>query len=194
MMMKIDINLEKKKQRKIAAKNRFLIHQSTVVNLIDLKKELFTNKFFKNKKIIASFLSIKTEISTVGLNNDILGLRKILCLPVMTKNSDILLFSKYQSGDNLKIGNYKVSEPVGRNFMLPNIIIVPCLSFDLCGYRLGYGGGFYDKTFAYLKKIKHSFISIGFAYDKQKVQSVIHDELDQKLNYILTEKSLYKIK
>ena len=156
MMMKIDINLEKKKQRKIAAKNRFLIHQSTVVNLIDLKKELFTNKFFKNKKIIASFLSIKTEISTVGLNNDILGLRKILCLPVMTKNSDILLFSKYQSGDNLKIGNYKVSEPVGRNFMLPNIIIVPCLSFDLCGYRLGYGGGFYDKTFAYLKKIKHS--------------------------------------
>ena len=192
--MKIDINLEKKKQRKIAAKNRFLIHQSTVVNLIDLKKELFTNKFFKNKKIIASFLSIKTEISTVGLNNDILGLRKILCLPVMTKNSDILLFSKYQSGDNLKIGNYKVSEPVGRNFMLPNIIIVPCLSFDLCGYRLGYGGGFYDKTFAYLKKIKHSFISIGFAYDKQKVQSVIHDELDQKLNYILTEKSLYKIK
>ena len=61
------------------------------------------------------------------------------------------------------------------------------------GYRLGYGGGYYDKTISNLKSIKHRFITIGFAFDSQKVTNVAHDALDQKLNYILTEKQLYKI-
>ena len=73
------------------------------------------------------------------------------------------------------------------------IIFVPCLAFDEYGYRLGYGGGFYDKTIFHLKSIEHNFITIGLAYDEQKVKNVVCDSFDQKLNYILTEKQLYKI-
>ena len=61
------------------------------------------------------------------------------------------------------------------------------------GFRLGYGGGYYDKTFSYLKNINHHFISIVVAFEDQKVDEVVHNDLDQKINYILTEKDLYKI-
>ena len=77
--------------------------------------------------------------------------------------------------------------------LLPEIILTPCLAFDENGFRLGYGGGYYDKTFSYLKKIKHKFISIAVAFDGQKIDKLVHDKYDQKIDYILTEKKLYKV-
>ena len=76
---------------------------------------------------------------------------------------------------------------------LPEIILAPCLAFDESGFRLGYGGGYYDKTFSYLKKIKHKFISIAVAFDDQKINTLVHDKYDQKIDYILTEKKLYTV-
>ena len=76
---------------------------------------------------------------------------------------------------------------------LPEIILTPCLAFDENGFRLGYGGGYYDKTFSYLKKIKHKFISIAVAFDDQKIDKLVHDKYDQKIDYILTEKKLYRV-
>ena len=76
---------------------------------------------------------------------------------------------------------------------LPEIILTPCLAFDENGFRLGYGGGYYDKTFSYLKKMKHKFISIAVAFDDQKIDELVYDKYDQKIDYILTEKKLYKV-
>ena len=68
------------------------------------------------------------------------------------------------------------------------------VAFDKYKYRLGYGGGYYDRTFIQLKKIDHPFISVGLAYDDQKINKVSKDYNDQKIDYILTEKRLYTIK
>ena len=76
----------------------------------------------------------------------------------------------------------------------PTLVLVPCLAFDKFGYRMGYGGGYYDRTFARFKDIEHSFVSVAIAYDDQKVDSVVHDKYDKKIDYIMTEKSIYKIK
>ena len=106
---------------------------------------------------------------------------------------EALIFKQYLEDDNLVAGKFGVMEPLNTKSYLPDIIFTPCLAFDKFGFRLGYGGGYYDKTISYLYSIKHSFLTVGLAYDDQKVESVIHDHLDQKLNYILTEKQLYKI-
>ena len=108
-------------------------------------------------------------------------------------DSGILVFKRYFYGDKLSEGSYGVKEPSNNDVYLPGIIFTPCLAFDMHGFRLGYGGGFYDKTISYLDSIKHNFLTIGLAYDDQKIDNVPHDDLDQKLNYILTEKQLYKI-
>ena len=150
--------------------------------------------WFKKSKIISSFLSIKTEIPTNNLNFFIEKSGKVLSLPIIDGNkNDILIFKTYSAGDILIKGKFGINEPQNTNVVLPDIIFVPCLAYDDLGYRLGYGGGYYDKTISYLKSIDHYFLTIGLAYDQQKVNNVITDNLDQKLNYILTEKQLYKI-
>ena len=63
------------------------------------------------------------------------------------------------------------------------------LAFDNYGFRLGYGGGYYDKTFSYLKNNKKKS-SVGYAFDNQKVNKVPKDEFDIKLDYVITEKNL----
>ena len=190
--MNQDLDLLKKIQRKEQSKKRLLIDTSIVSNNAFYNK-LTKNDWFNNSKIVASFLSIKSEISTDALNQYLLSLGKILCLPIIENNKEILIFKRYCIGDELKKGKFGVREPVNSQTYLPDIIFVPCLAFDENGFRLGYGGGYYDKSIANLYSIKHKFISIGLAYEEQKVKNVVHDDLDQKLNYILTEKQLYNI-
>ena len=190
--MNQDLDLLKKIQRKEQSKKRLLIDTSIVSNNAFYNK-LTKNDWFNSSKIVASFLSIKSEISTDALNQYLLSLGKILCLPIIENNKEILIFKRYSTGDELKKGKFGVKEPVNSQTYLPDIIFVPCLAFDENGFRLGYGGGYYDKSIANLYSIKHKFISIGLAYEEQKVKNVVHDDLDQKLNYILTEKQLYNI-
>ncbi len=73
--------------------------------------------------------------------------------------------------------------------MTPRILIVPLLAFDRDGYRLGYGGGFYDRTIANLSYIT----TIGFAYSVQECLAVPRDETDQRLDYVVTERETLKI-
>ena len=190
--MNQELYLLKKKQRKEQTKKRSLIDTSILSNNFFYKK-LTKHDWFNEGKIIASFLSIKSEISTNDLNQYLLSLGKILCLPVIENNEEILIFKKYCIGDELKKGKFGVMEPVNSQTYFPDFIFVPCLAFDENGFRLGYGGGFYDRCIANFFSKKHKFISIGLAYEEQKVKNVVHDNLDQKLNYILTEKQLYNI-
>ena len=192
-MIKKDIKLEKKNQRKISSDKRFLIHKS-----LDITKILFYNilnnfKWYEDSSVIASFLSIRTEFPTTEINKFILESGKILCLPVIKKKDDGIIFKSFAEGDSLSLGKFGVKEPINTITYLPDIIIAPCLAFDKFGFRLGYGGGYYDKIISHLNSIGHNFLTIGLAYDDQRVQKVSHDNLDQKLNYILTEKQLYKI-
>ena len=173
-----EINVNKEYQRKISIKKRATLkdkNSNAFKTLQDHLKDLID---FKNYKIIASFISFKSEISTQFLNEFLLNNGKILCLPIIKNNS----------------GKFGIMQPsdLSKEF-LPEIILTPCLAFDENGFRLGYGGGYYDKTFSYLKKMKHKFISIAVAFDDQKIDELAHDKYDQKIDYILTEKKLYRV-
>ena len=85
-----------------------------------------------------------------------------------------------------------ISEPQNKNKILnPELIFVPCLAFDHNGNRLGYGGGYYDRTFDYFNKINHKFTSVAYAYEEQKLDYIPIDNFDFKVDYVITEKNLY---
>ena len=71
----------------------------------------------------------------------------------------------------------------------PEILITPLLAFDRAGYRLGYGGGYYDRTLAELRE-HYSIYAIGAGYCCQKFDSVPHDQFDQRLDAVVTEKGV----
>ena len=188
------INLNKADQRKILAKKRATLSFKNKTASQILSNHLKNLINFDNCKIIASYISFKSEISTRFLNKFIFRNNKTLCLPVINKNSETLIFRKYDYFTKLIPGKFGILEPSETNEeILPEIILTPCLAFDKNGFRLGYGGGYYDKTFIYLRKKNHKFISIAVAFDGQRVDEVVHNSFDQKINYILTEKELYEV-
>ena len=189
-----EINVNKEYQRKISIKKRATLKDKNSNAFKTLQDHLNGLINFKNYKIIASFISFKSEISTKFLNEFLFNNGKILCLPIIKNNSETLNFIEYNLKTKLVSGKFGIMQPsdLSKEF-LPEIILTPCLAFDENGFRLGYGGGYYDKTFSYLKKIKHKFISIAVAFDDQKIDELVHDKYDQKIDYILTEKKLYKV-
>ena len=187
-------DLKKKYQRQKSKLKRDILNKKNPDAPINLEKNLLELNNFNRYKIIASYFSVNSELSTKFLNKFLLYNKKILCLPVVKHNSKILSFKKYNLNSKLVKGQFGIFEPIkSSKNLLPDVILTPCLAFDISGFRLGYGGGYYDKTISYFSSIGHNFITVGFAYDEQKVGEVVHDNLDQKLNYILTEKQLYKV-
>ena len=189
------IDTKKNNQRKKSKIKRIILSKKNLKAPKMLQNNIKNLKNFNDFKIIASFLSINSEISTKFLNKFLINNNKILCLPVVRQYSKILVFREYDLTTKLIIGEFGIYEPSSlKNILLPDIILTPCLAFDNRGNRLGYGGGYYDNTFTNLKKTKHKFVSIAVAFDDQKVKEVVHYKNDQKINYILTEKKLYTVK
>ncbi len=194
MMIKL-IDKKKEFRKKQYALRKKLFSNVKKVFDKDLFEELFKKVNFKNINIISSFISINSEIDTYELNNYIIKKNRTLCLPVIIKKNNHLIFKKFTKKSNLVEGFFKIQEPIASSeTLIPDLIFVPCLAFDKLGYRIGYGGGYYDRTFSYLKKIKKKFISVGYAFDDQKVLEVPKDSFDMRLNYVITENSIYSFK
>ena len=181
--------------RKILSERRKLIKSKSFKEFnIKAFDKLSTIINFDEIKYFASFFSIKSEISTIKLNDKILEMKKVLSFPVIQKQSKDLIFKQYNFKENLKIGQFNIPEPINTNEeVTPQLFFVPCLGFDLDGNRLGYGGGFYDKTFSKLNKLQHKFYTVGYAFDDQKQNKIPKEDFDYKLDFVLTEKQLYNI-
>ena len=186
--------LDKKKEfrkKQIAIRKKLFSNINKVFDEY-LFEELFKKINFETTNIVSSFISINTEICTSELNNYLLKKNKILCLPTILKKDYHLVFRNFINNDDLIEGFMKIKEPPNNSeIVIPEIIFVPCLAFDNFGFRLGYGGGYYDRTFSFLKNNKRKFISVGYAFDGQKVTEVPKDKFDIKLDYVITEKKIY---
>ena len=191
-MMNETLN-QKKNLRKILTEKRNLIKKNTNLEFnIEAFNQLTEQIKFNAIDCIGSFMSIRSEISTNQLNAKILDMKKKLAFPSIEKNSETLIFKKTNSLKNFKLGKFNIPEPKNDNKeIIPQLFFVPCLGFDLKGYRIGYGGGFYDKTFEKLNKLNLLFYTVGFAYDDQKQNKLPIEKFDYKLDFVLTEKQLY---
>jgi 5-formyltetrahydrofolate cyclo-ligase len=108
-------------------------------------------------------------------------------LPVVVRRGLPLLFRAWHPGQPLVTGSFGVPRPdKDQPELTPRVLIVPLLAFDRAGYRLGYGGGFYDRTLAALRQRK-PITAIGVGYVAQELPQVPHGPMDQRLDYVLTE-------
>ena len=188
-----EIVKKKKDLRNKLTERRNLIKRNSTQDFnIDVFYQLTEKIKFNAIDCVGSFIPIRSEISTNILNKTILDMDKKLAFPTIDKNSETLIFKTTNSLKNFKLGKFNIPEPKDDNKeIIPQLFFVPCLGFDLKGYRIGYGGGFYDKTFEKLKKLNLLFNTVGFAYDDQKQNELPIEKFDYKLDFVLTEKQLY---
>lgn len=109
------------------------------------------------------------------------------CLPVVTGRAWPLMFRLWRPGHPLVPGAFRIMEPMEEAPVVqPDIVLVPLLAFDPDGYRLGYGGGYYDRTLEVLRAAA-PVLAVGIGYAGQRVESLPRDAYDQKLDWIVTE-------
>lgn len=109
-------------------------------------------------------------------------------LPVVQGRLRPLVFRSWEPGDALVPGGFGTSIPAPEcEEVEPGLLLVPLLGFDRRGYRLGYGGGFYDMTIEALRRRGHGVIAVGVAFAAQEVEAVPVEDFDQRLDAIVTE-------
>jgi len=114
-------------------------------------------------------------------------------LPVVKAKGEPLFFRAWLPGADLVKGNFGVHTPKpDAPELVPQFLIVPLLAFDPAGYRLGYGGGFYDRTLAQLRTTSAHSVAIGVAYADQEVSLVPRGLYDQPLDWVITERAVYR--
>ena len=137
-------------------------------------------------RVVSGFSAIRDEIDPAALLQRLLGEGHHLCLPVMQGKGLPLVFRAWSPGDAMGKVQWGISEPLpDKPVREPDVVLVPLLAFDTQGFRLGYGGGFFDRTLARLRAIK-PVVAVGIAYDELKVDAVPHRSYDERLDWVLT--------
>jgi 5-formyltetrahydrofolate cyclo-ligase len=107
-------------------------------------------------------------------------------VPVIEAAAQPLLFRQWAPTAVMVPGAFGALIPEAGDWLVPQVLIVPLLAFDRLGYRLGYGGGFYDRTLEGLRA-RGPVVAIGFAYSAQEIATVPTEPTDQPLDLIITE-------
>jgi len=136
--------------------------------------------------IVAGYVAIGEEVDPLPLMQRIALENYRLALPVVQAKGAPLCFRYWRPGDPLGEARWGLLEPLPEAPEVePDVLLVPLLAFDAKGYRLGYGGGFYDRTIAAARSSR-GVIAIGLAYDEQEVPAVPRLHFDQRLDWVLT--------
>lgn len=184
----------KNKLRNEAFKKRNQLNQQEIVE--KSKKILIYLKTFEKQLInkdVFIFIDFKNEVQTLGI---ILYLKSINCkvfIPKINSTTKEMDIYPYTSHDDLIRSKYGILEPKSDNTLVINpeildIVITPGVVFDKEGYRIGYGGGFYDKLF---EKIGDRVVKIAIGFELQVIDQVPRDSYDKAVNYLITENQIY---
>ncbi|MCD6055738.1 MAG: 5-formyltetrahydrofolate cyclo-ligase [Gammaproteobacteria bacterium] len=152
--------------------------------------------FFKEAKHIALYHSIDGEMPAESISQLIWQSKKAAYLPVVTPIQSQLCFAPYRQNTPLIRNSFGILEPEANlgiiiDPALLDIVIVPVVAFDNQGHRLGRGGGYYDKTFSFLRKqFLHKPRLIGLAYAFQEQAQLPVDEWDIALSAVITEQGV----
>ena len=161
-------------------------------NNLHIHIEPLLNLFDQNN--VSIFKPYNNEINTDNLIKFLISKNVSICLPCIDEVSNEMIFKEWNGSDDLIIGKYGILEPSQNNKIIsPSILFIPLLAFDENGNRLGYGGGYYDKYIESNDSKKNQLLKIGVGYSFQKINEVPNNIKDKKLNWILTEKYLYKV-
>lgn len=160
--------------------------QSNILNNIKPLIEEIENEY------IGTYISFRDELDTKKLNQYLLERELNLALPAIDFQTKEINFFMYHKNTELIENKFSILEPKNKDKVIfPKIILIPLLGYSKSGFRLGYGGGYYDK---YLSKNDIGDVKkIGIAFSFQEVEEIPVEDHDERLDWILTEKHLYKV-
>tara|TARA_B100000035_G_scaffold247953_1_gene216618 strand:+ start:99 stop:638 length:540 start_codon:yes stop_codon:yes gene_type:complete len=167
------------KKRKLKSYKNLQINFKYLIGILKKKKIV--------GKIVGGYYPYNYELDSIEILKKFEKKNYQITLPKIRNNSQMDFFN-WSLNDPLIINKYGIPEPISNKVRFPNILLVPVVAFDDKMNRVGYGGGYYDR---YIKKIKKKFkiITIGLAYSYQRVNKILTNKHDIRLDFIITEKN-----
>jgi 5-formyltetrahydrofolate cyclo-ligase len=137
---------------------------------------------------VAGYLPLGDEADPRSILRWLRGAGHPIALPRIVRSRAPLAFRLWDADGVLEDGPFGTLQPPEEApALVPEVLILPLLAFDRRGFRLGYGGGYYDRTLAALRT-ERAVTAVGLAFAAQEVPSVPHDRHDQPLDWIVTER------
>ncbi len=137
-------------------------------------------------KTISGYMPIRTEIDPLPVMEK-MAASGFVTVPVIDGKDRPLKFRQWLAGCEMLAGPFGAKVPATGEWLEPQVLIVPLVAFDRQGARLGYGGGFYDRTLALLRGRRNT-LAVGFAYADQQVDGLVSEPTDQPLDVVITER------
>ena len=185
MSIKENIRNEKRYERSLLSEAHIArLSDNFLSQWIKFSKEL-------SYQSIGIYYPFDNEASTFEIMKYLHSKNKDVLLPVIENDLKTLSFAKYDIQSKLLKNHFGIFEPKEKEFVDIkdiDIVLIPCVAFNDKLFRLGMGGGFYDRTFSK----KSSTILIGVAYSFQYESESFQEEHDIKMDYVITQKGVLK--
>lgn len=180
-------------RKEISLLRKKLDEREVIVKSNEIERQLFMLDEIKSAKTILFYVSFDNEVSTKELIKLAVMQDKRVAVPKVDKKYKELMLYELNSFENdLESGTWGILEPkpsckiVGLDEI--DTVIVPGIVFDKSGYRIGYGGGYYDR----LLKKNGGKVSIGLAFELQIIDRIPHEKHDCQIKILVTEKQLMR--
>ena len=142
----------------------------------------------EKNSVVAGYIAAHDELDPAELIAALRARGHTLALPRVAAKAAPLEFYRWEKNTSAVKGAHGVLEAApGWPQVKPNVLLVPLAAFDDEGYRLGYGGGYYDRSLLALRE-KGPVLAVGLAYEGQRIADLPHDDRDEKLDWVVTEK------
>ena len=142
------------------------------------------------KSTVGFYWPYRGEYDPRPAMNALLKRGSVLALPEVENERRLLCFRRWWEEAPMKIGDYNIPVADNTELVMVDAIIVPMLGFDIQGYRLGYGGGYYDRT---IISLNPSPLVIGVTFDFLRVDNIYPRPHDIAMDFIVTEAGIYQV-
>lgn len=192
MPLNNDIDLQKNSLRKSFKSIRAALSKDEKKALdFNVFSHMINSVIFMNAETVITYVSTDIEVDTLEIIRYALNSKKKVAVPKCVDGTRLMDFYYIKSLDDLEVAAFSVLEPIKDKCIKVNsfdnsICLVPGLSFDMKGYRLGYGKGYYDRFLS-----KYNGSTIGLCYGSCLTDMLVINEYDKAVDYIVTEKNIY---
>jgi 5,10-methenyltetrahydrofolate synthetase len=139
--------------------------------------------------VLAFCWPIKNEYDARHLAKTLRERGALTALPVVVAPKQPLAFREWHPGVKLATGPLDIPYPVDSRELIPDAVLLPMNGWDAKGYRLGYGGGFFDRTLASLAKKP---VAVGVSYELARLETIHPQSWDIPMDYVVTERGVYR--
>lgn len=162
--------------------------------MLDTMKKM---DFYKNANNVMLYISFGKEVSMKPIIDDLQSRGKRVFIPVSVPATKALIVSELKDYENdLEVGHFGVMEPKEEALRpvdpsILDLVIVPGVAFDKRGYRIGYGGGYYDR---FIPRLPEKATTVSLAFDMQLIDKIPTSHYDMAVQYIITEEQFIECK